>query len=81
MVTSGGNPNPPVANRIFWDISEGAAAAVLLVAGGLQALQAVSISAGLCRRVYYCCWLVLAWLKRCVSNPYLAATNKPSRRR
>jgi choline/glycine/proline betaine transport protein len=47
MVTSGGNPNPPVANRIFWGISEGAAAAVLLVAGGLQALQAVSISAGL----------------------------------
>jgi choline/glycine/proline betaine transport protein len=47
MVTSGGNPNPPAANRIFWGSSEGAAAAVLLVAGGLQALQAVSISAGL----------------------------------
>ncbi len=47
MVTSGGNPNPPVANRVFWGISEGAAAAVLLLAGGLQALQAVSISAGL----------------------------------
>ncbi len=47
MVTSGGNPNPPVANRIFWGVSEGAAAAVLLLAGGLQALQAVSISAGL----------------------------------
>jgi choline/glycine/proline betaine transport protein len=47
MITTGGNPNPPVANRIFWGISEGAAAAVLLLAGGLQALQAVSISAGL----------------------------------
>ena len=47
MITSGGNPNPPVANRVFWGISEGAAAAVLLFAGGLQALQAVSISAGL----------------------------------
>lgn len=47
MVTSGGNPNPPVANRVFWGISEGAAAAALLLAGGLQALQAVSISAGL----------------------------------
>lgn len=47
MVTSGGNPNPPVANRIFWGISEGAAAAVLLLAGGLQALQAASVSAGL----------------------------------
>ena len=60
MVTSGGNPNPPAANRIFWDISEGAAAAVLLVAGGLQALQAVSISAGLaaaCIIAAGLCWL------------------------
>ncbi len=47
MVTSGGNPNPPVANRVFWGISEGAAAAVLLLAGGLQALQSASVSAGL----------------------------------
>ena len=47
MVTSGGNPNPPLANRVFWGISEGAAAAVLLLAGGLKALQAASISAGL----------------------------------
>ena len=47
MVTSGGNPNPPVANRVFWGVSEGAAAAVLLLAGGLKALQAASISAGL----------------------------------
>ena len=47
MVTSGGHPNPPVANRVFWGVSEGAAAAVLLVAGGLKALQAASISAGL----------------------------------
>ena len=60
MVTSGGNPNPPAANRILWDISEGAAAAVLLVAGGLQALQAVSISAGLaaeCIIAAGLCWL------------------------
>lgn len=47
MVTSGGNPDPPVANRVFGGVSEGAAAAVLLLAGGLKALQAASISAGL----------------------------------
>ncbi len=47
MVTSGGHPNPPVGTRIFWGVTEGAAAAVLLVAGGLTALQAASISAGL----------------------------------
>ncbi len=47
MITSRGNPNPPVANRVYWGVSEGAAAAVLLLAGGLKALQAASISAGL----------------------------------
>ena len=47
MVTSGGNPNPPEANRVFWRVLEGAAASVLLLAGGLKALQSASISAGL----------------------------------
>ncbi|MBD3314556.1 MAG: BCCT family transporter [Chitinivibrionales bacterium] len=47
MVTSGGHPNPPVAQRIFWGSAEGAAAAVMLVVGGLKALQAASLSAGL----------------------------------
>ncbi|MFW5876634.1 MAG: BCCT family transporter [Myxococcota bacterium] len=47
MVTSGGHPNPPVAQRVFWALSEGAVAATLLVAGGLQALRAASIASGL----------------------------------
>jgi choline/glycine/proline betaine transport protein len=47
MVTCGGNPNPPVANRVFWGVSEGAAAASLLLAGGLDALRTASVSAGL----------------------------------
>jgi len=47
MVTSGGNPNPHPATRVFWGLSEGGAAIVLLLAGGLMALQAASISAGL----------------------------------
>lgn len=47
MVTSGGHPNPPTLQRVFWGFSEGAVAAVLLLAGGLKALQAASISAGL----------------------------------
>lgn len=49
MVTSGGNPNPPVANRVFWGISEGTAAAVLLVlllARGRAASIAVGIGVG-----------------------------------
>lgn len=47
MVTSGGHPNPPVVQRAFWGVSEGAAAATLLLAGGLRALQTAAISSGL----------------------------------
>lgn len=46
MVTSGGHPNPPVVQRAFWGIAEGAAAATLLISGGLTALQTASITAG-----------------------------------
>lgn len=47
MLASNGNPNPPLSQRIFWALSEGAVAAVLLLAGGLAALQTASISTGL----------------------------------
>jgi len=47
MVTSGGHPNPPAAQRVFWAVSEGAVAATLLVAGGLQALRTASLISGL----------------------------------
>lgn len=50
MLTSGGDPNPPTWQRVFWASAEGACAAVLLYAGGeraLQALQAVVVSIGL----------------------------------
>ncbi len=47
MIASGGSLHPPVGLRIFWAISEGAVAAVLLVAGGLGALQAGAIATGL----------------------------------
>lgn len=47
ILTSGGHPNPPIWQRIFWALTEGAVAIVLLVAGGLKALQAAAISTGL----------------------------------
>ncbi|MDZ7754243.1 MAG: BCCT family transporter [Gammaproteobacteria bacterium] len=47
MVTSGGHPNPPRAQRVFWAVSEGMVAAVLLTFGGLQALRAASLTVGL----------------------------------
>jgi choline/glycine/proline betaine transport protein len=47
MLTSGGKTDPPVWQRVFWALSEGAVAAVLLVGGGLKALQAAAICTGL----------------------------------
>ncbi len=41
MITSGGHPNPPVWQRIFWALAEGLCAGVLLYAGGSKALSAL----------------------------------------
>jgi choline/glycine/proline betaine transport protein len=46
-LTSGGKHNVPKTQRIFWAITEGAVAAVLLVGGGLSALQTGSLITGL----------------------------------
>ncbi len=45
--TSGGKLDSPVGQRIFWAGTEGAVAAVLLIGGGLGALQTASIMTGL----------------------------------
>ena len=42
-----GSDDPPVKFRIVWGLGEGFVAAVLLVAGGLQALQTAAIAAAL----------------------------------
>ncbi|HET6522248.1 MAG TPA: BCCT family transporter, partial [Geminicoccaceae bacterium] len=42
-----GDPDPPIMHRVIWGLSEGAVAAVLLLAGGLAALQTASITAAL----------------------------------
>jgi glycine betaine transporter len=46
MLTSGGNPNPPIPLRLIWGVLEGAIAAVLLFSGGLEALQTASVVGG-----------------------------------
>ncbi|WPP52003.1 BCCT family transporter [Catalinimonas niigatensis] len=46
-LTSGGNSNPSVGLRVFWAVAGGAVAAVLLLGGGLQALQTAVIITGL----------------------------------
>ncbi|GAA0312857.1 BCCT family transporter [Psychrobacter aestuarii] len=47
MLTAGGDTNPPKIQRLFWALTEGAIAAILLAAGGLAALQSAAIIAGL----------------------------------
>ncbi|MDZ7799229.1 MAG: BCCT family transporter [Trueperaceae bacterium] len=47
IITSGGDADPPVPQRIFWAITEGAVAAALLIGGGLVALQTAAITTGL----------------------------------
>jgi len=65
MLTSGGHPNPPIWQRVFWATTEGACAAVLLYAGGteaLNALQAAVISIGLPFCVVLLAMCVSLWL-------------------
>lgn len=47
VLTNGGDPNPLWQTRLFWAVLEGGVAAILLLAGGLTALQTASITAGL----------------------------------
>ncbi|CAD7696045.1 unnamed protein product [Ostreobium quekettii] len=63
-ITANGNPNPPVLQRVFWALTEGAAACALLVAGGqesLSALQTAAIVAGLPYTVVLCFFCVALW--------------------
>ncbi|MBS3760228.1 MAG: BCCT family transporter [Halodesulfurarchaeum sp.] len=46
-LTSGGKHDVPRTQRIFWAITEGVVAAVLLIGGGLTALQTASVTTGL----------------------------------
>jgi len=46
-LTAGGKLDAPVAQRVFWALTEGTIAAVLLVGGGLGALQTAAITSGL----------------------------------
>ncbi|MDX1605578.1 MAG: BCCT family transporter, partial [Candidatus Competibacterales bacterium] len=44
---SAGDPEPPTLHRVFWGVGEGGVAAVLLLTGGLSALQTAAITSAL----------------------------------
>ena len=46
-ITAGGKLDAPVGQRVFWALTEGGVAAVLLIGGGLTALQTAAITTGL----------------------------------
>ncbi len=47
MLASGGHPNPPTWSRVLWSVLEGVVAIALLLAGGLQSLQAAALATAL----------------------------------
>jgi len=63
-ITAGGKIDAPVPQRVFWCTFEGAVAIVLLIGGGLGALQAMVISTGLPFTVVLLlmCWAILKGL-------------------
>jgi choline/glycine/proline betaine transport protein len=78
-----GDENPPTMHRIIWGVSEGAVAAVLLLAGGLTALQTASITAALpfsVIMVFMCVGLVQGLRQEVVGPQYAALTGKKSTR-
>jgi choline/glycine/proline betaine transport protein len=47
ILTAGGDQDPPRNQRVFWAVTEGVIASVLVFAGGLKALQTAAIASGL----------------------------------
>ncbi|MCV2880951.1 BCCT family transporter [Actibacterium sp. XHP0104] len=64
-ITAGGKVDAPVPQRVFWCTFEGAVAIVLLIGGGLGALQAMVISTGLPFTVVLLlmCWAIYSGLR------------------
>ncbi|XP_028409336.1 uncharacterized protein LOC114531936 isoform X2 [Dendronephthya gigantea] len=63
-LSANGNPEPPVLQRIFWALTEGACATALLYTGGskaLTALQTVSIAGGLAYTIILNFMCVALW--------------------
>ncbi|SON55348.1 Glycine betaine transporter OpuD [Hartmannibacter diazotrophicus] len=64
-ITAGGKVDAPVPQRVFWATFEGAVAIVLLIGGGLSALQAMVISTGLpfTLVLLLMCWAIFKGLR------------------
>ena len=88
IITSGGNQEPPVPQRVFWAVTEGVVAGALLWGGGLVALQTAAISTGLpfALVLLLMAWSLLKGMRRYVERHPLATEtdvvpSSPRRRR
>jgi BCCT family betaine/carnitine transporter len=61
-ITAGGKVDAPVAQRVFWAIFEGLVAIVLLLGGGLAALQASAIATGFPFAILLLVMMYATWL-------------------
>ena len=78
MITAGGRTDAPTRQRVFWATTEGAIAAVLLLAGGIVALQNVVTVMGL----PFCIILLLmavSLVKGLETDPEADVLNPPPR--
>lgn len=71
MMTAKGVQNPPNFLKVFWGLSEGAVAAVLLIVGGLTALQSAAIISAF--PMIFVCFIMAAALMKTLKadNPHL----------
>ena len=74
ILTAGGDQNPPKNQRIFWAVTEGVIASVLLLAGGLSALQTAAIASGfpLALIMIGICFALFKGLNKDVNNSWRA---------
>lgn len=77
IMSANGDEDPPVTQRVFWALVEGATATALLVAGGadsLKALQTASVAAGLPYTIILCFVCIATWRALAMEtgdlNPY-----------
>ncbi len=65
ILTSGGHPDPPIGQRVFWAITEGVVASILLLTGGLLALQTAAITTALplCAVLLIMCYALVKGLR------------------
>ncbi|WGH82959.1 BCCT family transporter [Auritidibacter ignavus] len=65
MLSSGGHPNPPIWSRVLFSTAAGALAIGLMIAGGLESLQAAALATALPFSVVllFMCWSMLRCLR------------------